>query len=287
MINKGWDKRVPTYHCRTASIYDVNMMLDWARTEDWNPGIYDMLPFLVTDANGFFVGVLDEVPIATISAIRYPNHFGFIGFYIVAPKYRGQGFGFKLWQHGMKYLSGCNIGLDAVSTAQVLYQKSGFSKAHENIRFAGVVSERTQQDLVDVKKIPLNTLLNYDSAHYPAPRSAFLSAWFCMPESHALAFIQNQCLKGYGVIRKSDKGYKIGPLFADNYTIAETLFLGLCEHAKQQTIFLDVPAVNNDALKLASYYHLTSVVTMTRMYTVNQPAIDLNHIYGITSFELG
>jgi hypothetical protein len=69
--------------------------------------------------------------------VSYGEYYGFIGFFIVKPDVRGRGYGFGIWQAGMKKLEDRVIGLDGVTTQQDNYQKSGFVLAHRNIRFGG------------------------------------------------------------------------------------------------------------------------------------------------------
>ena len=59
--------------------------IDWAAAGGWNPGLHDDVCFHAANANGFLIGLLDNVPVATISALRYDGGYGFIGFYIVEP----------------------------------------------------------------------------------------------------------------------------------------------------------------------------------------------------------
>ncbi|MCI5125057.1 MAG: GNAT family N-acetyltransferase [Candidatus Electrothrix sp. AR5] len=70
---------------------EVDVAVEWAAQEGWNPGIHDADCYFTADPNGFLIGLLDDEPIATISAINYS--FGFIGFYIVKPEHRGTGYG--------------------------------------------------------------------------------------------------------------------------------------------------------------------------------------------------
>ena len=51
--------------------------------------------FYQADPNGFLVGMLDDEPIATGSAVIYDKQFAFCGLYIVKPAYRRQGLGFN------------------------------------------------------------------------------------------------------------------------------------------------------------------------------------------------
>lgn len=84
------------YTIRNMTRNEINIAIDWAAIEGWNPGLYDAECFFTADPNVFFIGEVNNEPIATISAVKYGNTFGFIGFDIVKPQYRGQGYGSEL-----------------------------------------------------------------------------------------------------------------------------------------------------------------------------------------------
>ncbi len=89
------------YLIKTMKPNEVDIAVDWAAKEGWNPGLHDADCYLSADQNGFLIGRLGDEPIATISVIRYGEDFGFLGFYIVKPEFRGQGFGFEIWKAGL------------------------------------------------------------------------------------------------------------------------------------------------------------------------------------------
>lgn len=60
------------------------------------------------------MGEREGEAIASISAVRYGETFGFVGFCIVEPEYWGQGYGFQLWQAALASLQGRTVGLDGV-----------------------------------------------------------------------------------------------------------------------------------------------------------------------------
>src|SRR3989344_4808721 len=101
-----------TYTIRTMTKVDLELALEWAALEGWNPGLHYAKCFYNTDPHGFFMGFLSDEPIASISVVAYNNAYGFVGFYIVKPKYRGQGYGINIWQHAMRYAGNRNLGLD-------------------------------------------------------------------------------------------------------------------------------------------------------------------------------
>lgn len=269
---------------------DLDVAVAWAAAEGWNPGLHDADCFYAADPTGFLMGVLDGEPIASISVVKYGQTFGFVGFYIVKPEYRGLGYGFKLWQAGLKSLAGRAIGLDGVVEQQANYIKSGFGLAHRNIRYEGKGdrSAAPTVPIVPLSSRPITEIITYDRAFFPADRADFLTNWIAQPDSYAVGIVRDGKLRGYGVLRACRTGTKIGPLFADTPQNAEGLFLTLKARVSPgEPFFLDVPAVNASAVSLAETQHMHPVFETARMYTQPQPHLSSDRTYGITTFELG
>lgn len=272
---------------RTMSRAELDLAVDWAAAEGWNPGHHDAIAFHATDPAGFLVGLVDGAPVAAISVVRYPGDFAFLGFYLVRPDMRGRGHGFALWRAGMARAAGCAVGLDGVVAQQPNYRRSGFALAYRNIRFGGAPpAGDIPAGLVDARTIPFDALAALDRALFPAPRPAFLSAWIGLPGHRALAALADGRLAGFGVLRPCRSGAKIGPLYADSPAIAERLLRGLCAGAPGP-VFLDVPEVNPPAGALAQSFGWTAQFETARMYAGPAPAVDLARLYGVATFELG
>ena len=195
---------------------DLELALEWAAREGWNPGMSDSDCFYHTDPCGFFLGLLDGEPVGCISAVSYDSTFGFIGLYIVRPEYRGQGFGIRLWNVALDYLGDRNVGLDGVIAQQDNYKRSGFRLAYRNIRYEYVGHGSDAGGLVDLEEVSFAELVAYDAGIFPSPRPDFLRRWVRQPEGAAIGCLANGRLAGYGVIRACRNGFKIGPLFADD-----------------------------------------------------------------------
>jgi ribosomal protein S18 acetylase RimI-like enzyme len=274
---------------RTMNADEVNLAIEWAAQEGWNPGLHDAHCFRAADPDGFFIGEWRGEPVGSISAVAYDGHFGFIGLYIVKPAFRGKGCGLRIWQHAIDYLGTRNIGLDGVVAQQPNYRKSGFQLAHRNIRFQGIAQADTSNHaaFVDARRLPFDKLAAYDRRFFPASRDTFLRAWLAQPDAVALASVSDGEMRGYGVLRRCREGRKIGPLFADDARIADALFTSLVAHCPAETVALDVPELNAAAIALAERHRLTSVFETARMYTKHAPDLPLARLYGVTSFELG
>jgi hypothetical protein len=280
----------PGFVIRVASRAEVDIAVDWAAAEGWNPGLHDADCFHAADPSGFLLGLLDGDPVATISVVKYADAFGFLGFYIVKPGFRGRGLGLAIWQAGMASLAGRTVGLDGVVAQQDNYRKSGFELAWQNVRQQGIAGGPAPHDerIKPLSSLPFAMVEAYDRRFFPAERTAFLRCWLRQPASTALGSVERGQLKGYGMVRPCREGFKVGPLFADSPEIAQGLFAALRSAAPQgERIFLDTPAPNGHALDLAQQHGMTPVFETARMYAGTAPQVALEHVYGITSFELG
>ncbi|NJN46081.1 MAG: GNAT family N-acetyltransferase [Candidatus Competibacteraceae bacterium] len=266
---------------------ELNLAIDWAAAEGWNPGLHDVDAFYATDPSGFFIGKLDREPVAVISAVRYDDQFGFLGFYIVHPEHRGNGYGYQLWQAGMAYLGERNVGLDGVVAEQANYRQSGFQYAYANERYEGQGGGVFPVSVVSLDEVPFEQVLAYDTACFTRPRLAFLNRWIRQPQGAALGVLRGDRLAGYGVIRACRRGHKIGPLFADDADAAETLFQALACTVPDEPLFLDVPRANPEALALVERHRMQPVFETARMYTRGDPGVPVERVFGVTTFELG
>lgn len=266
---------------------EADLAIEWAASEGWNPGLQDAHCFHAADPDGFLIAYLGSEPVGCISVVTYDGSFGFLGLYIVRPEFRGKGYGMQLWKAGMAYLGDRNIGLDGVIAQQANYKKSGFRLAYRNIRYESIGRVAMPSDMTDLSAIPFDTLCAYDSTLFPVPRSRFLREWIAQPEAIGYAVLNAGRLSGYGLLRQCRRGYKIGPLFADNIDIADRLLCALRFHAQDTPVYLDVPEINHAAVMLANRYGMTKVFETARMYTKEAPVLPLERLFGVTTFELG
>jgi len=275
---------------RTMSRTELDLGIDWAAAEGWNPGLHDADAFQAADPQAYFVGLLGDEPIGMIAAVRYGEGFGFIGFYIVRPAWRGQGHGLALWQAGMQSLSGRLVGLDGVVAQQANYRRSGFELAYNNIRHQGTAMAVGSPDpqIRPITQIPFEQVARYDAALFPDDRRRFLSAWLSLPGCIGLGLMQGDRLAGYGAIRPCRQGFKVGPLLADDAGVAERLLRALLAAVPSGALVqFDTPAVNAPAIALARSLGMSPVFETARMYTGAAPRLPLERLFGVTSFELG
>ena len=188
---------------------ELDILVGWASKEGWNPGLHDAAIFWETDPDGFIAAELNGELIGGGSIVSYQGEFGFMGFFIIKPEYRGRGLGTRLWfarrdQLQSRLNSGAAIGMDGVFEMQPFYARGGFKFAHREIRYEGV-----------------------------------------------------------GQVN------------------------GLSSHAVGEPVFIDVPEVNHNAMKLVSDKGMVEAFGCARMYFASVPTLPDAQIYGVTTFELG
>lgn len=276
---------------RTMQPDDLALALDWAAAEGWNPGLADAACFRAADPEGFLIAELEGVPIGCVSAVRYGDGFGFLGFYIVRPEFRGEGHGLALWQAAMARLQPGVVGLDGVVAQQENYRRSGFALVHRNIRYGAAAPRPPALDdppaVIPADEVPFIAIAAFDRRFFPAERDAFLRSWIHAPGHVARVVMGEQRPRGFGVLRPCRDGAKIGPLFAEDPVAARALFAALLAEAPDGPVFLDLPEPNADAIAMATAAGMSPAFETARMYAGAAPALPLRMIYGITSFELG
>jgi len=216
-----------------------------------------------------------------------------MGFFIVKPEYRSYGIGRKLWYQRRDTLisrlkEGATIGMDGVIDMQSFYNKGGFK-----IEFRDERHEKTgekfdvDKSISAIEEKDFDSVLQYDEKCFGFPRPQFLVPWLKQSKVKTFKYSENGKLKGFAVIRKAMKGYKICPLFADNTKIAEEIYKACLNSVVGELLYLDIPVINKDAVALIKKYKTTYVFECARMYYGKPPEIDINKIFGITTFELG
>lgn len=269
--------------------HELDLAIEAAAREGWNPGLADAECFWAIDPSGFFVGTLDGKVVGRASAVIYDDRFAFCGLYVVEPEFRDRGFGLAITEARLRHIGNRNAGLDGVTTMVEKYGRLGYRAVHRSIRHAFTPRERVEPDagIVNAMSVPFETLVEYDARHFPARRPGFLAKWISQPGTAALVFVEGSAVGGYGVIRACRTGHKIGPLFAEDERVAGSLFAALCNHGVGYPVYMDVPEPNRSGMSLASRRGMAPEFECIRMYLRGDPGLPLDNIYGITAFEVG
>ena len=271
----------------------VKTLVKWAEKEGWNPGLYDAEVFWRTDPDGFYGCFRNGEMVGGGSLVSYNGEFGFMGFFIVKPEFRLHGIGRKLWFRRRDTLlsrlnKGASIGMDGVVPMQPFYRKGGFEIAFRDERHERPgetfpldthVSPVDEQDMEAIRA--------YDLQCFGFARPGFLKLLLNLPNSKAFKYLDKGGLKGFAIIRKAVRGYRVCPLFADDAVIAEELYKACLNAVPGEFLCMDIPMTNENAVNLVKKYKTTYVFECARMYYGKVPEIPVRKVFGITTFELG
>jgi GNAT superfamily N-acetyltransferase len=271
----------------------LKSLVKWAEEEGWNPGLNDAEVFWKTDPDGYYGYYYKGELIAGGSIVSYEGQFGFMGFFIVKPGYRSHGIGRKLWYQRRDTLisrlnKGATIGMDGVIAMQPFYNKGGFEiefrdERHERIGEGFEIDK----SISSIEEKNFDSILSYDKKSFGFSRPQFLIPWLKQSTVKTFKYVEDKILKGFAVIRKANKGYKVCPLFADNPEIAEELYKACLNSVIGEPLYIDIPMINQEAVALIKKYNTTYVFECARMYYGKPPDIEINKVFGITTFELG
>lgn len=267
---------------------DLDVAIEWAAAEGWNPGLDDAAAFLDTDPDGFLMGWIGDQPVACVSVVRHSASFGFLGFYICHPDHRGQGHGWALWQAGLSHLGGRTVGLDGVPDQEENYRRSGFEFAFRTHRFEGNITGRKHAAFVLAEPYDLPAMVELDTTVHGVERAGFVRAW-TRTTDHRLTLVSrdDDCIRAMGTIRACRVGHKIGPLLAPDISTASALIESLAAVSGATRIAVDIPEPNVIGCALAKKLSLASAFQCARMYKGPAPRTNIDLIVGLASFELG
>ncbi len=278
---------------RKLSFEQTKTLVSWAAAEGWNPGPHDAEVFYATDPEGFYGYFSNGEMIGGGSIVSYNSEFGFMGFFIVKPEYRAAGIGRKLWYLRRDTLINrlnpdASIGMDGVVAMQDFYKKGGFEIAFRDERYekTGLPFD-VHPNISAINTEDLPAVMAYDKQCFGFDRPQFMIPWLKIPGSKSFKFMEGDVLKGFAVIRKVNPGHKVCPLFADNIAVAEELYKACLNAVAGDLLYLDIPVVNKAAVDLVKKFGGRYVFECARMYNGTPPAVNVNKIFGITTFELG
>jgi len=307
----------------------VEYFYHWPKQEQWNPGANgDELQqvFYRTDADGFFVGTIadsespgKEKVVSIVSAVRYGEDSGWVGFYIVAPEHRGQGYGLVVFRHALAHMANRPyVGLDAVLQQTENYKASGFTNiSWENERRSGNTHHIVEKLLayehfnsgtvVDAGEAPLDQLNELERRYSGWDRPQFVENWIKFHTDNAqhgrfsVAIVDDGCVLGYGCVRPATTSFRVGPLFAETAEVAKAILYKLAKLASQAisqpdnqiassvkaVLDVDICVANPQAVTIFDELKMPNTFTTLRMWKGKQPEVDVNIIYGVTTLEVG
>lgn len=276
------------------SLDNLEEVLSWAEDEGWNPGLEDAAAFFASDADGFFVKLIDDRPIAAISVVNHSDKFSFLGLYICRPQYRGQGHGLSLWNAALQHAGNRIIGLDGVPDQQANYHKSGFLLSGQTVRWQGEPELRKPTTARLNRPADFAAIVEQDFQQTGFDRRKFLTSWLGNTDTrHTMVLERNGKIAAWGTIRACREGHKIGPFTAQTEDDCHDLLAGLTDKtqmprsAKKSGIMVDIPAAKPALSEYLGTQGFKPGFETARMYRGGEPKERLAPFSAVATLELG
>lgn len=273
---------------QTMTLEDLELVLRWAKQEGWNPGNHDAESFYQADPKGFFLKTVDGAPAAAISVVNHSERFSFLGLYICAPEFRGQGHGFSVWQAGLAHAGDRTVGLDGVPDQQANYEASGFVSAGSTTRYSGwpEASARSARPAV-VADLPEISAL--DRVQTGVSRPAFIDPWLVSTSTRQTFVLHGggDGIEGFCTVRRCAEGCKLGPFAALTEPAARGLLTAAANWAGQGPLIIDVPDASYKLSALLGELGFTASFATARMYLGPPPDAQPWPLQAAATLELG
>ncbi|MBI1763104.1 MAG: GNAT family N-acetyltransferase [Acidobacteria bacterium] len=259
---------------RAMNSADIEAGLQLCRASRWNQVRRDWELFLRLSPQGCRVAVRDERVIGTVTTVRYPQRFSWIGMVLVDPAERGQGIGTQLLREAFAVLHAepC-LRLDATPAGYPVYRKLNFVEEYrlsrlEAAQFKPEVGKNPAQPL---RAADFAEVCALDEPAFGAPRRVLLEwLWAGAPE---LAWIvrRGAALAGFVCGRHGFNFTHLGPLVAVDEETARQLVAACLHRHMGAPVILDVPQQQINWLQWLSAAGFREQRPLIRMWFRQQP----------------
>lgn len=278
---------------------DIDFVHEATQREQWGYTRRDIERSLEYEPTGCFVAEHTKQKVGQVFTISY-GELGWIGLLIVTPEHRGKGIGTRLMKKATNYLKEKGtktIGLDAAEKAVPLYERFGFRKAYDSLRFQKQQTLNKQQEpptqnVFPLKKGDFKAVTRFDQRFFGANRTRVLQGVYKDFEDQCWVAKRNHRVLGYIMNRKDGNVCRIGPwvCLPKHVETAKALLETCISALKAESldIRIGVSATNFDAMELVESLGFKPNPKSVRMFTGEQSQVgDVLGVYGIAAPELG
>jgi ribosomal protein S18 acetylase RimI-like enzyme len=279
---------------------DIAFVVESVQREQWGHTERDVERYLEHEPNGCFIAEQAKQKVGHIFTINY-GELGWIGLLIVNPEKRERGIGTALMEKAISYLrekETKTIGLDAVEKAVSLYERFGFKKTCDSLRYKRQQTEEAKWQHPPAKNIHplrpnnLKPIAKFDAKFFGADRTRVLQSLYDDFPNQCWIAKRNRKILGYIMNRKDSDVCRVGPWVCrpKHLEIAKELFEACVDamHEKTVEIHVGVLATNLDAVALIEDLGFTQVSKSIRMFMGKQTQVgDAMGVYGIAAAEIG
>lgn len=272
-----------------ADFYEANQILNLAfGTTDSR--IDDLRRYLALQPDGWFYGLLDGRPAATVGAIDF-GPFAWIGFMAVHPELQKKGIGHEIMRSLLSWLErrGCDMALlDATEAGRRIYLKLGFSDHSQCFQYILENFPKSSYQFGHVTRLEgkdISTLGKFDERIYGANRECVFRILIQdYPERAFITRDEFGKITGYLFAQRQ----KIGPWVAGNHRDAEMLLNAALSLEYENGPRIIIPEENQAGIELITRTGFTFQKSHTHMRRggLTHPG-DRSQIYGQASYGIG
>ena len=260
---------------------DIPDLLTLAIAEGWvaEPWEFDFL--LEAFPGGCFcMRNSDGKGIAFVTSLAHEKS-GWIGNLIVAEGYRGKGLGEALFRKAREALQGAGVAtfwLTASSSGKSLYEKYGFNRLDDVIRWSGTGRKRPPMHTRQSGSAePVSSVDWIDSQSWGDRRDALLAA----------TCGRGRLLRegsGFMVIQPCGAAMQFGPFSAQDSNDAEYILSRASGSVPRETrVYIDAPLSNRSAGRLFSRHGMRITGSTELMYAGVKPTYRPEMLYGLAT----
>ncbi len=254
---------------RTMKPDDIPEGLKLCRKAKWNQLEPDWQIFLQHSPGACMVATFQDQIVGTVTTIRYGHSFSWIGMVLVDPDFRRKGIGQQLLQEALQLLqSEETVKLDATPAGREVYLKLNFVDEYPlsrmNMLHADEIFHPTTARAIHKEDLP--NLIEFDSKIFGANRASLLNwMWEKAPQFAFLIEAENE-IKGYSMGRYGHDFMHIGPIIAENTSVAKNLVIAALSKCAGSPVILDVLHFEPEWLGLLKEIGFTEQRNFIRMF---------------------
>lgn len=234
---------------------DLPFALALSRAANWNQNEADWRTMLAM-GEAFGVRAVQERRLAASALVLpYGDRFGWISMVLVLPEFRRRGLATALLQHAVQRLRGSGRAavLDATPAGRAVYRLQGFadSWSFERLRREANAPPPAGPAIAGLRELRESdwpAIAAIDALTFGADRVALLRALAWRWPQAARVVERGGGLRGYQFGRDGREAHQIGPVVADDTSVAQALIA----HALRQApgaVYLDLLDARSAALR--------------------------------------
>src|SRR5882762_2477244 len=198
---------------RTLDRGDIDAAIALTNLENWGYTRADFLRLLTLSPEGCFVAETNDRVVGVLTTTTYDG-LAFLGAVIVSPDFRGKGVGRAMMEAALDHLRAKGVRtvrLNAYLNAIPFYEKLGFRREYEVIRWHGEAFTGRMQGVRPIRFDDLESLAQFDERYFGANRRDLLER---LADEFPSTFLMSEhrgIVRGFIVGNSSEDSCEIGP----------------------------------------------------------------------------